>query len=389
MRSGRVRDRLAPRRLASRRDRSWGGPADRRPRATGPRSPIARWVFARASATSGKRPNGTARRRHLAVTPPTPTTLRGVLAPGDVIRLEGDAVVMLDQRALPRRARRSALRDRPMSCARRSASSRAWRAGDRRRGGARDGAGGASVECGDGRGLVRELEGSERSSPPRARPRSISAGRSSAATAHDRAVAAAAGRTVGARARAAGAAHPRGRAPRCRAIGAPRRRAAPDGRARAHPLQRRRARHLRLRHGARRRARRARASGALHVWVDETRPLLQGARLTAWELARGRHPAHADRRRHGRAADRARPRRRRGGRRRPHRRQRRRREQDRHVRARGAGRAPTACRSTSPRHLHDRPRHRQRRARSPSRSAPRRGRAPRRAARLRRPASPV
>jgi methylthioribose-1-phosphate isomerase len=26
---------------------------------------------------------------------------------------------------------------------------------------------------------------------------------------------------------------------------------------------------------------------ALHVWVDETRPLLQGARLTAWELARG------------------------------------------------------------------------------------------------------
>jgi methylthioribose-1-phosphate isomerase len=24
---------------------------------------------------------------------------------------------------------------------------------------------------------------------------------------------------------------------------------------------------------------------ALHVWVDETRPLLQGARLTAWELA--------------------------------------------------------------------------------------------------------
>ena len=26
----------------------------------------------------------------------------------------------------------------------------------------------------------------------------------------------------------------------------------------------------------------------LHVWVDETRPYLQGARLTAWELAPGR-----------------------------------------------------------------------------------------------------
>jgi len=35
----------------------------------------------------------------------------------------------------------------------------------------------------------------------------------------------------------------------------------------------------------------ARAKGAdLFVWVDETRPLLQGARLTAWELARERIP---------------------------------------------------------------------------------------------------
>ncbi len=29
------------------------------------------------------------------------------------------------------------------------------------------------------------------------------------------------------------------------------------------------------------------------VWVDETRPLLQGARLTAWELERARHPVSA------------------------------------------------------------------------------------------------
>jgi len=35
----------------------------------------------------------------------------------------------------------------------------------------------------------------------------------------------------------------------------------------------------------------ARAQGAdLFVWVDETRPLLQGSRLTAWELARERIP---------------------------------------------------------------------------------------------------
>ena len=34
-----------------------------------------------------------------------------------------------------------------------------------------------------------------------------------------------------------------------------------------------------------------------HVWVDETRPLLQGARLTAWELEALGHPARGDRRR--------------------------------------------------------------------------------------------
>ncbi len=33
-----------------------------------------------------------------------------------------------------------------------------------------------------------------------------------------------------------------------------------------------------------------RAGARLFVWVDETRPLLQGARLTAWELARERIP---------------------------------------------------------------------------------------------------
>ena len=74
-----------------------------------------------------------------------------------------------------------------------------------------------------------------------------------------------------------------------------------------------------------------------HVWVDETRPLLQGARLTAWELealgipfavivdgaAASLMAAGRGRRRlHGR---------------RPDRRERRRREQGRHLRARGRG----------------------------------------------------
>ena len=56
-------------------------------------------------------------------------------------------------------------------------------------------------------------------------------------------------------------------------------------RERPDPLQRRRAGHGRLRHGARRGARpRVEAGKRLHVYVDETRPFLQGARLTAWEL---------------------------------------------------------------------------------------------------------
>ena len=40
-----------------------------------------------------------------------------------------------------------------------------------------------------------------------------------------------------------------------------------------------------------------------HVWVDETRPLLQGARLTAWELEAAGDPARRDRRLGGGVAD--------------------------------------------------------------------------------------
>ena len=77
----------------------------------------------------------------------------------------------------------------------------------------------------------------------------------------------------------------------------------------------------------------------LHVWVSETRPRLQGAKLTAWEMRAARHPAHAVRRR-ARAASLMRRRRRRprSRRRRSRRAQRRRLQQDRHLRQ-GAGRA--------------------------------------------------
>ena len=91
----------------------------------------------------------------------------------------------------------------------------------------------------------------------------------------------------------------------------------------------------------------ARAGLDPFVWVSETRPRLQGARLTAWELAEEgvRHALVAD----GACArpDAARRGRRDLHRRRPHRRQRRRGEQDRHLRQGAAPRARTACRSTS------------------------------------------
>ena len=58
-------------------------------------------------------------------------------------------------------------------------------------------------------------------------------------------------------------------------------------RAHPHPLQRRRPGHRRLRHGPRRDPRRGRRRQEASASIaDETRPLLQGARLTAWELQR-------------------------------------------------------------------------------------------------------
>ncbi len=62
-------------------------------------------------------------------------------------------------------------------------------------------------------------------------------------------------------------------------------------RGRAHPLQRGRARDRRDGHRARSDLHRCtRPAGACAVVADETRPLLQGSRLTAWELARAGVP---------------------------------------------------------------------------------------------------
>ncbi len=75
----------------------------------------------------------------------------------------------------------------------------------------------------------------------------------------------------------------------------------------------------------------------LQVLADETRPLLQGARLTAWELMREGISGRADYRRHGRILHEPRTRDSRGGGSRPHHRQRRRSQQDRHLHRLGSG----------------------------------------------------
>ena len=104
------------------------------------------------------------------------------------------------------------------------------------------------------------------------------------------------------------------------------------------------------------------------VWVDETRPLLQGARLTAWELERAGIPFRV-------VADSAA-----GGLmargmvdrvvvgRGPHRRQRRRREQGRHLSARGARGAARRAVLRRGAGVDDRPAHAERR-RDPDRGA--------------------
>ncbi len=96
----------------------------------------------------------------------------------------------------------------------------------------------------------------------------------------------------------------------CRAIGehgleAPEdrdRRSAQSARSSPHPLQRRRPARGAVRHGPA--PIYVGASGVrFHVFADETRPLLQGSRITAFELQRERHPGDGHLRQHGRDGD--------------------------------------------------------------------------------------
>ena len=75
----------------------------------------------------------------------------------------------------------------------------------------------------------------------------------------------------------------------CRAMGAHGAELVPDVSAHPDALQRRRPGDRRVRHGARRDPRGRRSGKENAVLADETRPFLQGARLTAWELVQGRH----------------------------------------------------------------------------------------------------
>ena len=84
----------------------------------------------------------------------------------------------------------------------------------------------------------------------------------------------------------------------------------------------------------------------ISVLVDETRPWLQGARLTAWELQVEGIPYHVISRQHGGALHQQGGGRRRGGGGRPHRRQRRHGQQDRHLQRRRCWPRSTPCPST-------------------------------------------
>ena len=105
------------------------------------------------------------------------------------------------------------------------------------------------------------------------------------------------------------------------------------------------------------------------VWVDETRPLLQGARLTAWELKRLGIPFRADHRQQRRRADVAGAGGPHRGGRRPHRRQRRYGQQDRHLHGGRAGAPAQGSPSTSPRRSRRSTSRRPTARPSPSRSA--------------------
>ena len=199
------------------------------------------------------------------------------LEPEDILRLDGDRVVLLDQRRLPgeevelecRAAAEVADAIRTLAVRGAPAIGDRGRVRLRARGRARGGP-----------------DGARRASSRESRPTAVNL-----VWALERD-----GATTAIRPSAARADPPR----RGRALPAMAAHAAElvaPGTTRADALQRGRARHRRLRHApSGRSAPRGSAGLVEHVWVDETRPLLQGARLTAWELERARHPAHGDRR---------------------------------------------------------------------------------------------
>ena len=187
---------------------------------------------------------------------------RSELEPHRIVRLEGDAVVLLDQRRLPDEEVELRCATAPSSPRRSACSPSAARP----RSGSRPRTGMAlAAERGEDLELAFETLAASRP------------------TAVNLRWALEAMRDEPTRERAE--AHPRGRGRAVSPHGRARRRAVPGGGAGAHALQRGRPRDGRLRHGARRDpgrrggGARRRTSGS-----DETRPLLQGSRLTAWEL---------------------------------------------------------------------------------------------------------
>ena len=174
---------------------------------------------------------------------------------------------------------------------------RARRAGDRHRGRVRAGAAGAAASA-----ATRAASCWRTASRASARPRAADGGepgvgdRAHGAARSGRRRQLAPAERARAHAGRGGGDPPRGR----RGLhddGPARRRARAGARDDPHALQRGRARDRRLRHGARRDPRRAsKRASDMRVLADETRPYLQGARLTAWELRAGRDPRRGDHR---------------------------------------------------------------------------------------------
>ena len=269
--------------------------------------------------------------------------LERILEPERIVRLEDDAVVVLDQRRLPGRGGRAPL---PRPRRRSPRRSGRWRCAARRRSASPRRTGWRSP-----RRAATTSTRRTRCSPPRARRPSTSAGRST--------------RCAPIRRRSARGALHAEEVERCRAMGAHAADARPAGSPGPDALQRRRARDRRLRLGGRcdprglgargRRARVGRRDAAAAPGSAADRVRARGLGIPHAVIVDGAAASL-----HGRRGGRLR-----GHRRRPDRRERRHGEQDRHLRARGARAPPRDPVRTSSR----RPR-RSTRRRRPGRTIP-------------------